>query len=188
MVGLPRPPFTHLDRSCWHLGSGGTDPLSALIPGGWASPTVVRLRQRRMGNQSSGRFSPDGIGVLYLGFAQSTCRAECLHSWTRVILEAGNLLAPGEGVTGLFTLYRVSGLFADIRSGFDAFLQPEIHTYPLGQRLALALVSDGKVDGIVYRSVRQAGGTCVAAWPREKCRRIREGRVVRLIWDGKVLH
>lgn len=187
MVGLPRPPFTRVDRSCWHLGSGGPDPLASILSGGSTHPTVVRLRERRKGSQTSGRFSPGGLDVLYLGFSQSTCRAECVHHWTRVIKEAGRLLAPGEGVTGRFTLYHVSGLFADIRSGFHVFLQPEIETYPLCQRLARVLDSEGKVDGIVYRSVRETGGTCVAAWPREICQRIREGRIVRLIWDGKAL-
>jgi hypothetical protein len=90
-------------------------------------------------------------------------------------------------MTGAFTLYRVDGLFADIRSGFDAFQRPQIETYPICQRLARALASEGRVDGIVYRSAREAGGTCVAVWPREKCAKVKEGRTARLVWDGETL-
>ena len=102
-------------------------------------------------------------------------------------METGSLLAPGDTLTGAFTLYRVDGLFADIRSGFDAFQRPQIETYPLCQRLAHVLAAEGRVDGIVYRSAREAGGTCVAVWPRESCQRIRDGRMARFVWDGKTL-
>ena len=188
MVGLPRPPFSHLDRPCWRLVSGGPDPLASLLPGGSASATAIKLRQRRMGTHTVGRFNPGVADVLYLGFAQATCRAECVHHWTRIILDTGAALAPGDSVTGRFRLYRVNGLFADIRAGFDAFQRPGLETYPHCQRLAMSLVAEGRVDGILYRSARLAGGTCVAAWAQDRCEWLRDSGTARLTWDGKTLH
>jgi RES domain len=56
--------------------------------------------------------------------------------------------------------------------------------YPAGQALARRVRAEAASNGIVYRSVRRAGGTCLAAFRPDLVQNLREGGIWRLRWQG----
>lgn len=79
----------------------------------------------------------------------------------------------------------MSGVFVDLRghAGHPG-LDPEIAKgYPAGNALAARARAEGH-NGIIYPSVRHAGGTCIAAlWPNV-VQSVVQGAMYRLTWTG----
>lgn len=79
---------------------------------------------------------------------------------------------------------RISGSFHDLRKALPdkKILSPD--SYATSQAFALKLRSEANSNGIVYPSVRSAGGECIAVFlPRliSNCRRTRH---LAYLWDG----
>jgi len=55
--------------------------------------------------------------------------------------------------------------------------------YPAGQTLALDLRAQGQA-GVIYPSVRHAGGTCLAAFEPQIVQNVRPAARWKLVWDG----
>lgn len=130
-----------------------------------------------------GRFNPANRGAWYAAQAVETCIAEVGHHLTRALADAGDFNAVveyGEMIASM------SGVFVDLRGLPDhPGLDPDTAKgYPAGNLLAARARGDGH-NGIIYPSVRHAGGTCIAAlWPNV-VQSVAQGAMYRLTWSGE---
>jgi len=126
------------------------------------------------------RFSAGAYGVFYAADSLETALYE--HSF-----HMGRFYARTAEPPGLVSEVRqlIGSVNADLldlqRPGFEHLLDPE--DYGLSQALADARRAEGS-DGIVYPSVRDPGGACIAAfWPNVVTPPL-QGDHLRYHWDG----
>jgi len=130
-----------------------------------------------------GRFNPANRGAWYAALAVETCIAEVGHHLTRALADAGDFHAVveyGEMIASM------SGVFVDLRGMPDQpGLDPDrAKGYPAGNALAAQARGEGH-NGIIYPSVRHAGGTCIVAlWPNV-VQSVAQGAMYRLTWSGE---
>jgi hypothetical protein len=130
------------------------------------------------------RFNGDERGAWYAGFEDATALAEVAHHLTRELEAIGRF----ENVTDYAELLAdFFGPFHDLRGVDPAqpYLDPDPAIgYPAGQALARRLRAEAASNGVVYRSVRRPGGTCLAAFRPDLVQNLREGGIWRLAWQG----
>jgi len=131
------------------------------------------------------RFNGDDRGAWYCGVDVETCLGEVSYHLTRELEAVGRF----ENVTDYAALIAdFFGPFHDLRAA-DRAAEPALQddpalAYPAGQTLALRLRKELDSNGIIYPSVRHAGGTClVAFWPNLVLN-LRQGGLWRLEWQG----
>jgi len=78
----------------------------------------------------------------------------------------------------------IRGSLHDLRRGYRAEHDPD--SYTASRALALALRTEGS-DGIVYRSVRNPGGECVAAFYPDLVLPHVQTRHYQYVWDGTTI-
>lgn len=127
-----------------------------------------------------GRFSEPSLGAWYAGLALETAIRETVFHKTRELDEIG--------VTETYVHMRqyladFDCDFHDVRPSpaFDALHDPD--SYAAGQSLCRALRPAG-CNGIVYRSVRHAGGECVACYRPKLVANVRQGAHFEYRWHG----
>ena len=128
------------------------------------------------------RFNPADRGAWYAALAMATCIAEVGHHLTKALADAGDFNAVVEYGELLASM---SGLFVDLRTDPQHLaLDPDpAKGYPAGNALAAQARAEGH-NGIIYPSVRDPGGTCIAAlWPNV-VQSVIQGTMVRLTWAG----
>lgn len=128
------------------------------------------------------RFNPANRGAWYAALAIETCIAEVGHHLTLALADAGDFNAVVEYGEMLASM---SGVFVDLREVTDhPALYPVPATgYVAGNAVAALARAEGH-NGIIYPSVRHAGGTCIAAlWPNV-VQSVVQGAMVRLTWSG----
>lgn len=109
------------------------------------------------------RFTDGSYGVYYAGFEHTTAIAESAYHTARFLAYTD---------TRATVVYKrvltadIKGAYDDVRAtpATDPIYDPDPEKYAAAQAYALALYAANAVDGIVYRSVRSANGTCVAAF------------------------
>jgi hypothetical protein len=130
------------------------------------------------------RFNGDERGAWYAGFEARTALAEVAYHLTRELEAIGRF----ENVTDYAELRAdFFGPFHDLRGVDPAqpYLEPDPAIgYPAGQALARRLRAEAGSNGVVYRSVRRPGGTCLAAFRPDLVQNLREGGIWRLTWQG----
>ena len=132
--------------------------------------------------RQASRFNPPERGAWYAALAVATCVAEVGFHLTRALADAGDFNAVVDYAEMWASL---AGLFVDLRGrAGDPCLDPDLaRGYAAGNALAAHARGEG-LNGIIYPSVRQVGGTCLAAlWPHV-VQSVRQGEVVRLVWAG----
>jgi RES domain-containing protein len=128
------------------------------------------------------RFNPANRGAWYAALGLETCIAEVGHHLTLALADVGDFNAMVEYGEMLASM---SGVFVDLRDLADhPALDPDPATgYAAGNAVAAQARAKGH-NGIIYPSVRQVGGTCVAAlWPNV-VQSVVQGAMVRLTWTG----
>ena len=128
------------------------------------------------------RFNPANRGAWYAALAIEICIAEVGHHLTLALADAGDFNAVVEYGEMLASM---SGVFVDLREVTDhPALDPVPATgYVAGNAVAALARAEGH-NGIIYPSVRHAGGTCIAAlWPNV-VQSVVQGAMVRLTWSG----
>ena len=129
-----------------------------------------------------GRFNPADRGAWYAALDVTTCIAEVGHHLTRALADASDFNAVVEYSEMLSSM---AGVFVDLRRFPDhGSLDPDpAMGYPLGNAIAVATRAAGH-NGVIYPSVRLAGGTCIAAlWPNV-VQSVVQGAMYRLRWSG----
>ncbi|MDB5524837.1 MAG: hypothetical protein JWM58_2600 [Rhizobium sp.] len=114
--------------------------------------------------------------------AARTAQAEVVFRLTRELDNVGvydNVTSYREVFAGFM------GPFNDIRGEIGAvYLDPDpAIAYPAGQALAAGLFNQGS-NGILYSSVRAAGGTCLVAFRPNLVQNIRLGAMLTFRWAG----
>ena len=129
------------------------------------------------------RFNPAERGAWYAAAAVETCLAEVGHHLTKALADAGDFHAVVDYAEMLASM---SGVFVDLRQMPDhPSLDPDpAKGYGAGNVLAAAARAIGH-NGIIYPSVRHAGGLCIAAlWPNV-VQSVAQGDLYRLTWAGR---
>jgi hypothetical protein len=132
--------------------------------------------------REANRFNGPDRGAWYAAFELDTALAEVSYHLTEFLATAGDYNAVVE-YAELFASF--AGEFLDLRSHADSeALHPDKAIgYPAGNALADAARAKG-LNGIIYPSVRRAGGTCVAALFPHAVQSVAQGDVYRMTWRG----
>jgi RES domain-containing protein len=129
------------------------------------------------------RFTDGTYGVLYAADSYETALFETIHHHGRFMARTRE--APGWTSQFREIILAVDADLHDLRSAADraaAVLDPE--SYAASQALAAQLRREGS-DGIVYPSVRHAGGTCAALFHPDCAAAAIQGRHLAYHWDGE---
>jgi hypothetical protein len=132
------------------------------------------------GHPLGSRFAGPDRGAWYAGFELETSQAEVAFHKSIELAEIG---WPDESVTYDDYLSDVNAEFHDLRGarGFRECLAP--NSYLASQSLAEELLEAGSL-GVVYPSVRWAGGTCIACFRPALVTHVRKGGTWRFTWAG----
>lgn len=127
------------------------------------------------------RFSGPERGAWYAAFELETSQAEVAFHKSVQLAEIGRF---EDSVTYDEYLADFTANFHDLRRtrGFRACLEPG--SYVESQALAERLLEAGSL-GVVYPSVRRAGGTCVACFRPALVANVRRHRTYRFTWSGQ---
>ena len=127
------------------------------------------------------RFNGPERGAWYAGFALKTAQAEVAFHKRVELAETG--WTAEESITYDDYLADVSAPFHDLRGapGFRACLNPR--SYVTSQALAERLL-DASSLGVVYPSVRHAGGTRLACFRPPLVANVRRDCTYRFTWNG----
>lgn len=128
------------------------------------------------------RFNGADRGAWYGALELKTSLAEVCHHMTEMLAATGVY----EAVVEYAELHAsFAGEFVDLRPhGDHAALNPEKALgYPSGNALADAARAKG-LNGIIYPSVRNPGGTCIAALFPHAVQSVAQGDVHRMTWRG----
>lgn len=133
--------------------------------------------------REANRFNGAERGAWYAALDLDTCLAEVRHHMTKALAQTGVY----EAVVDYAELYAsFAGEFVDLRPHIDHLcLHPAKGIgYPAGNALAEAARARG-LNGIIYPSVRHAGGTCIAALFPHSVQSVAPGDVYRMTWRGR---
>jgi RES domain-containing protein len=128
------------------------------------------------------RFNGPARGAWYAALDLETCVREVTFHMTEFLAQAGDFNAVVDYAEMSASL---AGEYLDLRPHPDhPSLDPDKAIgYPAGNALADAARATG-LNGVIYPSVRHAGGTCIAAlWPHA-VQSVTPGDVLRLTWRG----
>jgi hypothetical protein len=126
------------------------------------------------------RFNGPDRGAWYAGYEIETAQAEIMFHKTTEYFEIGRF---DDSVTYDDYLADFSADFHDLRDDrrFEACLRPD--TYVASQTLALHLLDQGSL-GVIYPSVRHAGGTCLACFRPTIVGNVRKRATYQFSWSG----
>jgi hypothetical protein len=124
-------------------------PMATVIMGAFCHP-----------RPAGGRFNDHRRGAWYCGVALKTAHAEAIFHRTRELEEIGGWFDTSVQMADYRADFNAD--FHDISGrGFSAYLGPD--DYRASQKVAASLLEDGS-NGIVYPSVRDRDGTCLACF------------------------
>ncbi len=126
------------------------------------------------------RFNGPDRGAWYCGFEIETAMAEVAFHKTVDLLEVGVL---EDDVTCDDYTADFSAEFHDLRSAKRLAKCLDPQSYVASQELAERLLEIGSL-GIVYPSVRSAGGTCIACFRPALVMNVAKGSTYRFVWSG----
>ena len=126
------------------------------------------------------RFNGPDRGAWYAAFAVETAQAEVAFHKSVQLAEINRV---HDSVTYDDYLADFTASFHDLRRtrGYRDCL--DAASYVRSQALAEQLLAAGSL-GIVYPSVRQAGGTCLVCFRPALVSNVRRGKTYRFTWDG----
>lgn len=132
-------------------------------------------------NPLGARFSGPDRGAWYAAFELATAQAEVGVHKAVELAEIGRF---EDTVTYDDYLADFSASLHDLRRrrGFRACLDPD--SYVASQALAERLLDRGSL-GVVYPSVRRAGGTCLTCFRPALVGNVRRARTYRFTWSGR---
>jgi hypothetical protein len=129
------------------------------------------------------RFTDGSYGVLYAGKTFETALFETIHHHARFMARTAE--APGWTSQFREIVLSVSAELHDLREGQnqdDPALDPGSHG--ASQLLARSLRASGS-EGLVYPSVRHAGGECIGLFFPDCASQPAQGRHLDYYWDGE---
>lgn len=143
---------------------------------GWSFVNAAFIYTRAGG----GRFNDEERGAWYAALSLETCIAEVAFHIERELKNTGT----GDNRTDYGELLaHLAGRMADLKEERGRMcLEPDIaRGYPAGQAVAKKARGEG-LDGLVYPSMRDEDGTCIAALQVETVRSVTRGKTLRMEW------
>lgn len=150
-------------------------PPARRIAGAGTTPIMAAFTHP---NPEGSRFSPGLFGVYYAAMARETAIRETVHHRARFLALTGE--APCRIEMRCY-IGDLGGPLHDIRGGW-----PELHdpnSYVASQSAGVKWRENGS-HGIVYDSVRHAGGQCVALFYPDLVSPVQQGPHLTYHWDG----
>lgn len=129
-------------------------------------------------NPEGSRFSPGGYGVYYAALDRETAIRETAHHRNRFLARTRE---PRCQIEMRCYLGDLAGQLHDIRGGWPELHDPD--SYVASQRAAVEWRAAGS-DGLVFDSVRHAGGQCAAVFYPDLLAPVRQGPHLTYYWDG----
>jgi hypothetical protein len=128
------------------------------------------------------RFADGTYGVLYLAKRFETALLETMYHYARFMMRTKE--APGWASQFRELVMDLGAILHDLR-GNDPAVSPALdpNSYVESQALGKALRA-AKSDGLVYPSVRDAGGQCAGLFYPNVVRNLVQGRHLDYHWDG----
>lgn len=163
-----------------HRGSGSID-VRELVHGvphaNFINASFAYARPRDLN-----RFNGPGRGAWYAALAVGTCLAEVAFHMAEFLRRTGSLDATVEYAELHASL---AGEYLDLRAapGHRCLDPDPAIGYPAGNALAETVRGRG-LNGIIYPSVRDRGGTCFVALRPHAVQSVAMGGVYRLAWSG----
>jgi len=164
---------------------------SGRLPGISAIELVSGFRLAHIVNASfthahpvGGRFNSSARGAWYAGFEMQTAQAEVAFHRAAELKEVG---WKAEEISSYID-YRADFRheFHDIRDDSDFADCLDANSYAASQILGLTLLTTGS-GGIVYPSVRQKGGVCIACFRPPLVLNVQEGPIVRFTFVDAIM-
>lgn len=140
--------------------------------------SVVMAAFTHIGKQT--RFTDGSYGIYYASFSKHTAVKETIYHRERFLRHTNE-----EACEIQMRVYvgKLAKPFHDLRSKkFNKYLHPE--NYSLSQQYAKDL-REKKSWGIIYNSVRDSGGTCIAALRPPAITIPKEQGHLRYVWNGQ---
>ncbi|OON63206.1 hypothetical protein B0920_07335 [Massilia sp. KIM] len=160
---------------------------SGLLPGIGMDELVFGVPNFRIINAAytyarpeGSRFNDGERGAWYCAFAAETSLAEVIFHKT---VEYSEIQRFDDSVSYQCLLADFSASFHDIRgvAAYGDCLDPQ--SYVASQALAAELLEQGSM-GVIYPSVRQQGGVCLACFRPALVGNVRKAQTYRLTWRG----
>ncbi|HET8881081.1 MAG TPA: RES family NAD+ phosphorylase [Solimonas sp.] len=148
------------------------------ITGAGATPIMAAFTHL---NAEGSRFSDGTYGVLYAAHEEVTAIRETVYHRARFLACTRE---PPLRVEMRCYKTGIRGSLHDLRRGYRTEHDPD--SYVASRALAHALRAEGS-DGIVYRSVRNPGGECVAAFYPDIVLPHVQTRHYQYVWDGAAI-
>lgn len=128
------------------------------------------------------RFSNSEFGAYYAAKELETAIKETIYHRAKFMAETSQ---PPQEIDNRVLLSDIEGPMHNIRGRRKTM--PQLYdttNYQASQALAVKLRAQGSW-GILYESVRQTGGECIAVWRAPCIKKCREERILVYQWDGK---
>ena len=132
-------------------------------------------------NPEGSRFSDGSYGVYYAAATLDTAVAEVRHHRARFLARTRE---PAMELDLRAIVAGAQGEFHDLRGWSAAHPVLDPAHYGASQALGLRLRAAGS-SGVVFPSVRHAGGWCIGAFRPRVVRHAKAGTCVTLCWDGE---
>ena len=126
------------------------------------------------------RFNDGTRGAWYCAFDADSALAEIIFHRTAEYAEIGRFV---DSVSYQTMLADFTGTFHDLRGAPSYAMCLERASYLYSQQLAERLLDAGSM-GVIYPSVRHAGGTNLACFRPALVGHVRKGQAYRLTWSG----
>lgn len=130
-------------------------------------------------NPAGSRFSDGSYGVFYAARALETAIAETMYHRARFMAATAE---PAMRIEMRCYRTGIRGRLHDLRRGWTQMLDPDDYGPP--QALARRLRADGS-DGVLYPSVRHAGGECVGVFQPDLVAPCLQAQHLVYTWDGQ---
>lgn len=153
-------------------------PVEDRVVGAGATPIMAAFTHL---NPEGGRFTDATYGAFYAGLAIRTAIAETTHHREKFLsaTEAGRPI----DVDMRVYVACLNGELHDVREGAPAAIH-DASDYSASQALGRQLRSGGS-NGILFNSVRDEGGTCVAVFRPRLLSKCSQERHLTYQWDGE---
>jgi len=163
-------------REAW--GEISLVPANRRIVGPGTTPIMAAFTHP---HRDGSRFTDGTYGVYYAALERDTAIGETVHHRKRFLSYTQE---PACVLEMRCYLADVTGAFHDIRGGWPELHDPD--SYVASQRTAVELRIGGG-NGLVYDSVRKAGGQCVAVFYPDLIAPARQGPHLLYHWNGETI-
>ena len=169
------------DRLREEAGDLALVPPEDRISGPGTSPIMAAFTHL---NLEGDRFTDGSYGVFYAGLTLATAIAETRHHRAKFLAATDE---PAQELDMRVYAVDLDAPLHDIRGtreALPALYHPD--SYAVSQETARRLRDEG-ANGIVYESVRDAGGECAAVFRPRLLSNCRQERHLTYVWDGSTV-